>query len=560
MAYSDEVLADTPLVYYKLDEASGTSAADSSGNGSTATHTNSPTVGAAGLLGDTAKKAAVYTRAGTTPYTLSGNVVSGATNFGTFAIEAWIKPASLPGGVFQEIFGLTPGDVSLKILNSTIRGAFRKNDGTGAHVTLTTTAGDPTVSIGSVYHVVYEANGTDANLYINGVLKKTTATAFGLENQNAPMGWLVSNTTSSIAFNGTIDECAFYDHALGSTRVLAHYNAGIAVPSLPPAITSVTPSTGTTLGGTSVAIVGTDFTSANDVDFGTTNAASFVVNSSTSISAVSPAHAAGVVDVRVTTPTGTSAITSADEFTYVLLTPTISSLSTSSGSTAGGTAVNITGTNFIGVTSVKFGTTEASFVVNSSTSIAATSPAHAVGAVDVSVTTGSGTNSNTSADDFTYTLAPTISTVTPNTGPVAGGTEVEISGSSLTTVSAIKFGTTDASSFVVNSDASITATTPGYAAGLTNVTATSPAGTSVPATFTFTTIPSIDLVSPDGGSTSGGNSVTITGVQFTGATSVKFGTTSASFVLNSDTEIEAIAPAHNPGTVNVRITTPEGTN
>ncbi|HEX6032119.1 MAG TPA: Calx-beta domain-containing protein [Tepidiformaceae bacterium] len=83
-----------------------------------------------------------------------------------------------------------------------------------------------------------------------------------------------------------------------------------------PTVTNVSPNVGPTAGGTSVVITGTNLTGATAVTFGASNAASFVVNNSTQITAVSPAHAVGTVDIRVTTPGGQSANTTADNFTY----------------------------------------------------------------------------------------------------------------------------------------------------------------------------------------------------------------------------------------------------
>ena len=83
--------------------------------------------------------------------------------------------------------------------------------------------------------------------------------------------------------------------------------------------------------------------------------------------------------------------------------PTITSLSRTGGPPAGGTKVTITGTGFVTVAKVKFGTTTAeSFTVRSTTSIIATSPAHAAGQVRISVTTGGGTTAATSNDLYTY--------------------------------------------------------------------------------------------------------------------------------------------------------------
>ncbi len=84
-----------------------------------------------------------------------------------------------------------------------------------------------------------------------------------------------------------------------------------------PSVTSIFPTSGPTSGGTTVTITGTDLSGAGYVFFGSTTATSFTVNSSTSITAVSPAGSAGTVNVTVTTPGGTSATNSADQFTYV---------------------------------------------------------------------------------------------------------------------------------------------------------------------------------------------------------------------------------------------------
>ncbi len=144
-----------------------------------------------------------------------------------------------------------------------------------------------------------------------------------------------------------------------------------------PAISSVSPSSGPAAGGTSVTIAGSGFTGATDVSFGGTPAASYTVDGDAQITATSPAHLAGTVDVSVTGPGGTSAISGADEFTFVA-TPTITSVSPTSGPDAGGTSVTITGTGLTGATDVSFGATAAaSFTVDSDTQITATSPAHA---------------------------------------------------------------------------------------------------------------------------------------------------------------------------------------
>ena len=84
-----------------------------------------------------------------------------------------------------------------------------------------------------------------------------------------------------------------------------------------PTVSSITPASGPTSGGTTVTIDGSGFTGVTAVDFGATAAASFTVSSGTQVSAVSPAGT-GTVDITVTGPAGTSATSSADRFTYLL--------------------------------------------------------------------------------------------------------------------------------------------------------------------------------------------------------------------------------------------------
>jgi hypothetical protein len=84
-----------------------------------------------------------------------------------------------------------------------------------------------------------------------------------------------------------------------------------------PSVTSVSPNSGPTTGGTLVTITGDNLARATAVLFGSAPATSFIVRSATSIAAISPAGS-GTVDVTVTTLDDTSATSSADQFTYGL--------------------------------------------------------------------------------------------------------------------------------------------------------------------------------------------------------------------------------------------------
>ena len=84
-----------------------------------------------------------------------------------------------------------------------------------------------------------------------------------------------------------------------------------------PAITAVSPASGSIAGGTKVRVTGTDFNAASEVKFGNVAAASFTVVSETELTAVAPrSKQARQVDITVTTLAGTSLTTRSDRFTY----------------------------------------------------------------------------------------------------------------------------------------------------------------------------------------------------------------------------------------------------
>ncbi len=103
----------------------------------------------------------------------------------------------------------------------------------------------------------------------------------------------------------------------GSVLIPALASSTPPPPTTSPTITSITPTSGPTSGGTSVTITGTGFTSGATVMFGAVTATAVTVNSATSITTTSPAESAGTVNVTVTTAGGTSATSSADQFTYL---------------------------------------------------------------------------------------------------------------------------------------------------------------------------------------------------------------------------------------------------
>ncbi|MBV9457469.1 MAG: IPT/TIG domain-containing protein, partial [Bradyrhizobium sp.] len=329
----------------------------------------------------------------------------------------------------------------------------------------------------------------------------------------------------------------------------------------PPTVTGISPANGPVAGGTAVQITGTNFFNVTNSTIGGVAPTAVTIVSATQITATTAAHAAGAVNVVVTTSAGSG--TGINLFTYNIAPPTVTGASPNAGDIAGGTQVTITGTNFTGATAVTFGGTNALSVnVVSATQITATAPPHAAGLVNVVVTTPAGSGTGTGL--FTFTVgAPKVTAVTPSAGPLAGGTVLTITGADFTGVTSVTIGGNPATAVTVVSATQITATTPpGAAFGPVNVVLTSPAGSGTgQGLFIYVGgAPTVTAVSPNAGPAAGGTSVTITGTNFvTGATSVTIGGVAAANVaVVSLTQITATTPAHAAGVVNVVATTPVG--
>lgn len=344
--------------------------------------------------------------------------------------------------------------------------------------------------------------------------------------------------------------------SLGSSTLYGGYI--YAAPAPPPTVSSVTPSQGPAGGGTPVVILGTNFVSVIDVSIGGQPATDVRRVSNTQIAAVTPVGLAGPASVVVTTGSGSGEL--ANGFTY-LPTPVIASITPDEGVVSGGTSVVISGTNFADVTDVTFGGHAASFVIDSNSQIRATTPLGLEpGAVDVVVAGAEG--SDTSIGGFTYRAPPTIASVTPDSGPTTGDTQVTIDGSGFTADSTVTFGGVAAASVTVHSDTSLSVQTPSGSAGAVDITVTTPFGSATQtAGFTYMLPPpSVTSVSPAFGPLGGGIEVTIAGDHFTGVVEVRFGANPATaFTYVSPTQITATVPAGGSGPVDVTVTTAEGT-
>jgi hypothetical protein len=404
------------------------------------------------------------------------------------------------------------------------------------------------------------AGGTSVSITGTG-LSGASAVEFGTV---AASSFRVNSDTSITAVSpseaaGTVDITTTNPNGTSATSTADQFTVVAPLP----VVTGVSPSSGSIFGGTSVTVTGSGFTFATAVDFGTQAGTSLDVVSDTSLTITAPAEAAGTVDVTVTTAGGTSTTGPADQFTYVTPPFVVTGISPTTGSTLGGTTVTITGSDFVDVTAVDFGTVPAAFLTVSNSSITVTSPQEPPGKVDVTVTTTTGTTPVNRSVRFTFDLPPTVTSVRPREGPAIGGTVVSIHGSQFTGATAVDFGVVPGT-FVVHSSNFITATSPLEKAGMVDVTVITPFGTSATTSsdsFTFTTPPPVvSGVSPSSGTDGGGTAVTITGTNFTGGFAVDFGTIAASIVVKSDTTIIATSPAEPIGRVPITVTTPYGTS
>ena len=308
-----------------------------------------------------------------------------------------------------------------------------------------------------------------------------------------------------------------------------------------PAVSSIVPNAGPTAGGQHVTVKGSNFTGGQLTIGGISVTANC---SATTCTFVTPAHAAGPVQVTVKTAGGSSS----RGYTYIP-SPSISGLNPNEGPTSGGTHVTIHGNN-LGGASVTIGGIHVSANCSASACSFVTPP-HVAGPVTVAATTPGGQAS----DIYTYVAPPFISSVDPAFGPVTGGTQVNVHGINLAGATVTIGGIT------VSATCSPTLCefiTPPRAAGLVQVVAATVGG-SAQGPFTYLPLvhPTVISVSPSKGPSYGGTTVTITGTGFktgSGLTKITFGGIAATAVsCSSSTRCRATTPI-GLGTVPVKVT------
>lgn len=220
-AYGAGVYADSPTLYYRLGESSGTTAADASTNLSPGTYSGGVTLGASGALAGVNNTAATFD--GT-----SGLVASqrSYTNPTTYSLETWFKTTTTSGG---KLIGF--GDKATGLSGNYDRHIYMQNNGAlvfGTYTGSTNVITSPnSYNDGKWHTVVATQSSAGMVLYVDGVQVGTNPQTAA---QNYTGYWRIGgdNTwgSSSPYFAGTIDEAAVYPAALTASQVAHHYHLG----------------------------------------------------------------------------------------------------------------------------------------------------------------------------------------------------------------------------------------------------------------------------------------------------------------------------------------------
>lgn len=224
MSYQTEILADTPTVFYMLEEASGTTASDSSGNGLNATYTGS------GVTYETPGPLI--------PEDTDGVVLNGTTGrarlllglTGTnrpsypFVIELWAKPTPSPARSSDWTLNIYAADSSAYVgLGVGNLGIWDAEIGEGAE---TSTMLGP-VATGGWDHIVMRVLGdTERYFYVNGVLVASSTSSvswLGTGGVGSAFSIAVGSDGGGFYFDGSLWGVAYYNHDLTPARIAEHY-------------------------------------------------------------------------------------------------------------------------------------------------------------------------------------------------------------------------------------------------------------------------------------------------------------------------------------------------
>lgn len=215
MAYADDVLADSPVAYYKLDETSGSVAVDSSGNGLDGSHFDSPIFSVLGPIDGEDDRSTFYRQGlGVWTDTPSDASLAFTTNA---SIEAWTMWRN--GSILLRDSTNANG----WILAFDNAGTLNvRAGGTNFSTGLTTTS---VLKDGQWHHIVLTKSGGTVTLYIDGT---SVYSSGGAGSTAAVVPWRIcrNGTSGSLVHcTAAMAHVAFYNSALSAARVAVHYRA-----------------------------------------------------------------------------------------------------------------------------------------------------------------------------------------------------------------------------------------------------------------------------------------------------------------------------------------------
>ncbi len=324
----------------------------------------------------------------------------------------------------------------------------------------------------------------------------------------------------------------------------------------------ITPTNGKLAGGDKASITGSGFLPGATVTVGGVPATNVGVTP-TLISFTIPPGSEGAKDVVVTNPDGQKA-TLRGAYTYNPF-PVIRIIRPPyGGPLSGGTEMTVTGSNFMEGVSVTVGESRVQrleFV--SPTELRLRTPPGTAGPKPVRVTNPDGQEA-VKEDGFTYNPDPKILSVSPNAGPLEGGTSITITGTGFIRPVDVIVGNVEVTSLTYSSTG-ITAVTPLSDAGVKDVTVVNPDGqrATLEDAFTYNTAPVITRVTPDNGRLAGGTRITIHGGGFQPGAEVRISINQGAYRPASSVEvmsssiITALTPPGQPGAENVMVLNPD---
>ena len=338
-----------------------------------------------------------------------------------------------------------------------------------------------------------------------------------------------------------------------------------------PLLYSVSPVTGSASGGEIVTLVGAHFVNLTGVTFSFTDPTGTSKSLPAQIASTQLGSGGANDTVKVVAPRASTAtisqtiyvdlllnnsITYPKAFAYVpdvTVPPTIYYISPVQGSVKGHETVTIYGANFVQPATVQIGSineTVQSVSSDGTTITVTTQPVSGTapsGAQAVTVTTSLGVATLSAAFTYQESVNPTIYAISPNIGPLEGGTQVTITGIGFQYPVQVLFGTQQAAVIssnynqVVCTSPSITASAPTtpttVSVTVTNVGSGQPVSNGYP--FQYGQAMFISSIAPGLGPDTGGTTVTITGQGFVSPVAVTFDGVAAQVLSVAGTQIVA---------------------